>query len=51
MNRSATIRAMTAATFAVLVVCVYIVGQCTIAQQPASLDTLPEYPFVDTIVR
>lgn len=49
MNRSATIRAMTAATFGVLVVCVYIVGQYAIAQK-ASLDTLPEYPFVDAVV-
>lgn len=46
MNRSTKLRVTAAATFAVIGAAAYLVTQYAAAQKPASLNTLPAYPFV-----
>lgn len=46
MNRSTKLRVTAAATFAVIGAAAYLVTQYAAAQKPASLSTLPTYPFV-----
>lgn len=46
MNRSTKLRVTAAATFATIGAAAYLVTQYTEAQKPASLNTLPTYPFV-----
>ncbi|MFL0177128.1 hypothetical protein [Mycobacterium sp. SMC-13] len=46
MNRSTKLRVTAAATFAVIGAAAYLVTQYAAAQKPASLNTLPTYPFV-----
>lgn len=46
MTRRATLWAMAATAFVVLVLAAYVGAQYMSAQKPTSLDALPEYPFV-----